>query len=79
MDHKLPLSFLGPPLAALHSMTTEMKTGGGQGVGGSSASGNGLSYGHSPNSHLISDRGSGGSSSSSSTTTTNTNSQENIS
>ncbi|XP_017123066.1 homeobox protein Nkx-6.1 [Drosophila elegans] len=73
MDHKLPLSFLGPPLAALHSMTTEMKAG--QGVGGSSTSGNGLSYGHSPNSHLISDRGSGGSSSSSSTTTTNTNSQ----
>lgn len=72
MDHKLPLSFLGPPLAALHSMTTEMK---GQGVGGSSASANGLSYSHSPNSHLISDRGSGGSSSSSSTTTTNTNSQ----
>ncbi|KAH8379778.1 hypothetical protein KR009_007230 [Drosophila setifemur] len=79
MDHKLPLSFLGPPLAALHSMTTEMKSaqggGGGGGGGGSSASGNGLSYGHSPNSHLISDRGSGGSSSSSSTTANTTNSQ----
>ncbi|XP_001353698.4 homeobox protein Nkx-6.1 [Drosophila pseudoobscura] len=79
MEHKLPLSFLGPPLAALHSMTTEMKTAqGGSGVGasgGPSAAGNGLSYGHSPNAHLISDRGSGGSSSSSSTTATTTNSQ----
>ncbi|XP_034122185.1 homeobox protein Nkx-6.1 isoform X2 [Drosophila guanche] len=79
MEHKLPLSFLGPPLAALHSMTTEMKTSqGGSGVGassGPSSAGNGLSYGHSPNAHLISDRGSGCSSSSSSTTATTTNSQ----
>ncbi|KAM8708383.1 hypothetical protein ACLKA7_015370 [Drosophila subpalustris] len=73
MEHKIPLSFLGPPLAALHSMTTEMKTAQGvaAGVGsGVGASGNGLGYGHSPNSHLISERVTG-SSSSSSTTTTN--------
>ncbi|XP_059621101.1 homeotic protein empty spiracles [Phlebotomus argentipes] len=31
LDHKLPLSFLGPPLAALHSMT-EMKSPGGTAV-----------------------------------------------
>ncbi|XP_046867731.1 homeobox protein Nkx-6.1 isoform X2 [Drosophila willistoni] len=81
MDHKLPLSFLGPPLAALHSMTTEMKsTQGGpvvngaglsvgvSGVGGSST-GNTMSYAHSPNSHLISERGGSGGNSSTSTTT----------
>ncbi|XP_064552336.1 homeobox protein Nkx-6.1 [Drosophila montana] len=73
MEHKLPLSFLGPPLAALHSMTTEMKTAQGVGTGagsGVSASGNGLVYGHSPNSHLISERVTGSSSSSSTTTNT---------
>ncbi|XP_017841430.1 homeobox protein Nkx-6.1 [Drosophila busckii] len=76
LEHKLPLSFLGPPLAALHSMTTEMKTAQSVGVagvmgaaGGGASSGNSLGYGHSPNSHLISDRVSGSGSSSSSTTT----------
>lgn len=76
LEHKLPLSFLGPPLAALHSMTTEMKTapgvgvgvGGGAGSGVPGAAGNSL-YGHSPNSHLISERVAGSSSSGSSTTT----------
>ncbi|XP_067643236.1 homeobox protein Hmx [Eurosta solidaginis] len=70
LEHKLPLSFLGPPLAALHSMT-EMKTGGG-GAGGMM---NG--YANSQQSHLISD-GRGGivnnsiSGSMSTTTTTHT-------
>ncbi|XP_030384964.1 NK1 transcription factor-related protein 1 [Scaptodrosophila lebanonensis] len=74
LDHKLPLSFLGPPLAALHSMTTEMKTaqGGGGGGSGGAGSGNGMAgaYGHSPNAHLISERVSGANS-----TTTPTNTQ----
>ncbi|XP_060654973.1 homeobox protein Nkx-6.1 [Drosophila nasuta] len=75
MEHKIPLSFLGPPLAALHSMTTEMKTAqgvaagvGGAGSGVGAGSGNGLGYGHSPNSHLISERVTGSSSGSSTTT-----------
>ncbi|KAH8307113.1 hypothetical protein KR044_005158 [Drosophila immigrans] len=75
MEHKIPLSFLGPPLAALHSMTTEMKTAqgvaAGVGVAGSgvgAGSGNGLGYGHSPNAHLISERVTGSSSGSSATT-----------
>ncbi|XP_053954300.1 brain-specific homeobox protein [Anastrepha ludens] len=53
MEHKLPLSFLGPPLAALHSMT-EMKTGGG-------AAGMMNGYANSQHTHLIGDgRGGGG-------------------
>ncbi|KAI9587530.1 hypothetical protein GQX74_003376 [Glossina fuscipes] len=48
LEHKLPLSFLGPPLAALHSMT-EMKsaTGGGNSL-------NGTFSGVNQNSHIIS-------------------------
>lgn len=45
LDHKLPLSFLGPPLAALHSMT-EMKT------AGNNIANNG-SYGASQNAHIM--------------------------
>uniref|UniRef100_A0A1I8NH35 Homeobox domain-containing protein n=1 Tax=Musca domestica TaxID=7370 RepID=A0A1I8NH35_MUSDO len=69
LDHKLPLSFLGPPLAALHSMT-EMKTAAAN--GGSNA---GSGYGSSQNSHLMSENRITSSSSSSSGsvgTTTNT-------
>ncbi|XP_017478457.1 PREDICTED: homeotic protein female sterile [Rhagoletis zephyria] len=69
LEHKLPLSFLGPPLAALHSMT-EMKTGG---VAGSMMNG----YNNSQQTHMISDgRGgvvsSGISGSITTTTTTHT-------
>ncbi|GAB0087969.1 uncharacterized protein DMENIID0001_023400 [Sergentomyia squamirostris] len=39
LDHKLPLSFLGPPLAALHSMT-EMKSPGGTNVSQSQSQSN---------------------------------------
>lgn len=39
LDHKLPLSFLGPPLAALHSMT-EMKSPGGTTVSQTSSQSN---------------------------------------
>ncbi|KAL9907951.1 HGTX homeodomain transcription factor [Glossina fuscipes fuscipes] len=51
LEHKLPLSFLGPPLAALHSMT-EMKsaTGGGNSL-------NGTFSGVNQNSHIISNEG----------------------
>lgn len=49
LDHKLPLSFLGPPLAALHSMT-EMKSGN---IANSAAL-NG-SYASVQNSHMISE------------------------
>ncbi|XP_037939736.1 homeobox protein engrailed-1 [Teleopsis dalmanni] len=66
LEHKLPLSFLGPPLAALHSMT-EMKT-------GNAGAGNGVLngvYANNQNNHLISDsRGMSGAIST--TTTTHT-------
>lgn len=69
LEHKLPLSFLGPPLAALHSMT-EMKTGGG-------ASGMLNGYANNQQTHLIGDCragvvGSGISGSITTTTTTHT-------
>ncbi|KNC27386.1 hypothetical protein FF38_09703, partial [Lucilia cuprina] len=66
LDHKLPLSFLGPPLAALHSMT-EMKTGN---VSGNAAL-NG-SYGGQQNSHMIGENRSNSSGSNAGTTNTQT-------
>ncbi|XP_059216120.1 brain-specific homeobox protein isoform X1 [Stomoxys calcitrans] len=50
LDHKLPLSFLGPPLAALHSMTEMKAGGGGTGTGNNSLNGG---YGNSQNPHIM--------------------------
>lgn len=66
LDHKLPLSFLGPPLAALHSMT-EMKAGN---VGGNVTLNGG--YHGSQNTHIMSESRANLSSSNTGTTNTQT-------
>lgn len=55
LDHKLPLSFLGPPLAALHSMT-EMKSGTGL-MGASAGSTVNVAFSSSPSLHISRDNG----------------------
>ncbi|XP_055856754.1 homeobox protein Nkx-6.1 [Episyrphus balteatus] len=49
LDHKLPLSFLGPPLAALHSMTEMKSTVGGNGGGGGGGGSIGSALGNGSN------------------------------
>lgn len=67
LDHKLPLSFLGPPLAALHSMT-EMKSA----VGGNGNAGGGGTIGGSIGNSNVSNSGFGMNNSHHHTSTTHT-------